>query len=170
MVDRPTRIHTLMRTAYLWAERSTCSRLNVGCVIHRNGRILVQGYNGAPAGLKHCNHTCNCSILLRTAPRVVLSPDHHPSCNSQRPCTRAVHAEQNAISFAARWGVGLEGAEAVITHQPCVSCAQSLINAGISHVIFAEPYRLRDGLNLLQEANMGISRFLLDSGETQAIG
>jgi dCMP deaminase len=126
MRGRPNRETTLLGTAYLWADRSTCARLKVGCVISRDGRILVQGYNGAPAGMPHCDYP------------------HEPE-----DCL-AVHAEANAIAFAARWGVMLEGAMLTCTHQPCLNCARLIINAGISRVIFSEPYRLKDGLRLLQ--------------------
>lgn len=154
-MERPSRAQSLMATAYLWAQRSTCSRLHVGCVIERGGRILVQGYNGAPAGLPHCDHTCECgwdpdSEMAR------LGAGHKAWCPAVHPCTRAVHAEQNAISFAARWGVGLEDSTAWVTHQPCISCAQSLINAGITKVMFQEPYRLLDGINLLREAGIEV--------------
>lgn len=125
---RPDRDAVLIATAELWATRSTCSRLHVGCVIHRGGRILVQGYNGAPAGMPHCDY------------------EHEPA-----DCL-AVHAEQNAIAWAARVGVGLEGSSMVCTHQPCLSCARSIINAGIIDVLFVEEYRLKDGLDLLNLA------------------
>lgn len=167
-MSRPTRARVLMDTAFLWAERSTCDRLHVGCVIHREGRILVQGYNGAPAGLTHCNHDCDCPREIfynSVSPYPVrLNPEavqHRDTCNAKKPCLRAVHAEQNAISFAARYGVGLEGAEASVTHQPCMSCAMSLINAGIVSVTYVEPYRLTDGLQLLHEA--GIEVLTLDA-------
>lgn len=153
-MTRPTREHVLMQTAFLWSERSTCSRLSVGCVLHRDGRILVQGYNGAPAGLDHCNHDCTCD------PRKYFNGQHSSRCPSQTPCTRAVHAEQNAVSFAARWGVELEGAGASVTHQPCISCAQSLINAGIREVVYVEAYRLLDGLRLLEEAGILVRRMI----------
>lgn len=158
-MSRPARAQTLMSSAYLWARRSTCSRLNVGCVIEREGRILVQGYNGAPAGLPHCNHECNCtSLLSRGGERYVMPPgEHAPMCASQIPCKRAVHAEQNAISFAARWGVGLEGATAWVTHQPCLSCAMSIINAGIVAVNYQERYRIREGTDLLTEAGVTVN-------------
>ena len=147
---RLTRTEALMGTAYVWAERSTCDRLHVGAVIHRDGHILVQGYNGAPAGLEHCNHDCDC--IYRGGPA------HDAQCNSVIPCYRSVHAEQNAVAFAARWGVGLEGAEIVVTHQPCLPCAMSIINAGIRSVTFNETYRVRDGWNLLLEAGITVDR------------
>ena len=156
---RLTRTEALMGTAYVWAERSTCDRLHVGCVIHRDGHILVQGYNGAPAGLPHCNHECTCRGSDKR-PRIDKDFIHNPECPSQKPCSRAVHGEQNAISFAARWGVGLEGAEIVVTHQPCLSCAMSIINAGLSSVTYNEPYRLKDGLALLLEAGITVGQTL----------
>lgn len=158
---RPSREHALMSTAYIWAERSTCSRLHVGAVVHREGRILVQGYNGAPSGLPHCNHECTCGFpieaLLAKHPQ---TKTHRPGCNSLPEACRAVHAEQNAIAFAARYGVGLAGAEMSVTHQPCLTCARSVINAGISKVWFVEPYRLQDGLNLLVEAGIAVERIV----------
>lgn len=156
-MDRTARELMLMRTADLWAEKGTCSRLQVGAVFAREGRILVQGYNGAPAGLPHCDHECDCSYF---------SPDnfgqtigHHPKCNSQKPCDRAVHAEQNGIAWAAREGVGLKGCHLYCTHEPCINCARSIINAGVELVTFRHPYRLHDGLDLLEEAGIYLLRF-----------
>jgi dCMP deaminase len=143
----------MMETAFTWAARSTCDRLHVGAVFHRDGRILVQGYNGAPTGFDHCDHSCDCRF-----------PDgkiHATFCNSQKPCTRAVHAEQNGISFAARWGVGLEGADLAVTHQPCLSCAMSIINAGIQTVTYSEPYRLIEGIELIRRAGIKVTRLEL---------
>lgn len=127
---RPSRNALLMDTAAMWSLRGTCARMKVGALVHRDGRILVQGYNGAPAGLPHCDYP------------------HEPS-----ECL-AVHAEQNAIAFAARWGVGLDGADLVVTHQPCLSCARSIVNAGIVSVQYRHPYRLLDGVTLLLDAGI----------------
>lgn len=157
-MTRLTRTEALMGTAYVWAERSTCDRLHVGAVIHRDGHILVQGYNGAPAGLEHCNHSCDCEDDLTNTLKVGFV--HSLACNSVMPCARAVHAEQNAVAFAARWGVGLDGAEIVVTHQPCLPCAMSIINAGIKSVIFNELYRVREGWDLLLEAGIKVDRTL----------
>lgn len=153
-MSRPHRAFVLMQSAFLWAQRSTCDRLHVGCVIERDGRILVQGYNGAPAGLEHCNHECDCGQVEKS--REVGVGYCTLECNSQQPCTRAVHAEQNAVAFAARHGVGLEGASAWVTNQPCLPCAQTMINAGIKAVMYFEPYRLEDGIRLLEEAGIEV--------------
>lgn len=153
-MERPTREEALFETAFIWASRSTCSRLHVGCVIERDGRILVQGYNGAPSGLTHCDHECDCERFH--GPIRPIAVDHWEECATIQPCTRAVHAEQNAIAFAARWGVELMGSTLWVTHQPCMSCAMSIINAGISEVHYVNPYRLKDGLKLLEEAGIPV--------------
>jgi dCMP deaminase len=154
---RPDREVLLMQTAYLWSQRSTCSRLHVGAVIHRDGRILVQGYNGSPAGLEHCNHECTCGLITYDAAQ---GKPHSGRCPAGQPCTRAVHAEANAIAFAARYGVELEGSHMVVTDQPCFNCACLIVNSGLKSVLYAREYRLADGVNLLSEAGIEVRQFI----------
>ena len=132
---RVSRDDALMQTAWVWAGRGTCNRLQVGCVISIQGRILAQGYNGAPSGLPHCHH------------RVTDSP----------PCTQAEHAERNAIAWAARMGVRLQGSELHCTDGPCLACAMAIINAGIVRVTFQRPYRDTSGQELLTRAGLDVS-------------
>jgi dCMP deaminase len=137
---RPSREKILVENAFDWAQRSTCDRLHVGALVHRDGRILVTGYNGAPAGLPHCDFEHTTEDCL------------------------AVHAEQNCIAYAARWGIVLDGAEMVVTHQPCLPCARSIVNAGIQHVTYVHPYRLVDGLSLLLDAGIVVEQYLDGDG------
>ncbi len=156
---RPTRISALVDTAYIWAARSTCSRLSVGAVVHREGRILTQGYNGAPAGMPHCNHECTCTgkyPYTNEHQEVV----HQFECPAPMPCYISVHAEANAVAFAARWGVGLEGAELVVTNQPCLNCAMLIINSGLKSVTYVQPYRLPDGIQLLESAGIEVLKHI----------
>ena len=127
----------LMRMAEVTSLRGTCSRLNVGAIIARDNRVVSTGYNGAPAGLHHCQHF-----------------DATPGC------PRSVHAEANAIAYAARKGVATEGAEIYVTHQPCIDCAKLVINAGLLAVTWANSYRLQDGVNLLKEAGIQLFQFV----------
>jgi len=53
---------------------------------------------------------------------------------------RSAHAEQNAINFAARYGISIEGATLYTTHYPCSWCAKSIVNAGIARVIYDVDY------------------------------
>lgn len=145
---KPNRDRTLMGVARLWAEHSTCSRLAVGAVISREGRTLSSGYNGAPKGLPHCSHEeCNCRY-----PEHKLGGD--PLCDKHGACRTAVHAEANALAFAARYGMATEGSELHTTHQPCLTCAMSIVNAGIIRVAFVHPYRDSGGLDLLSAAGV----------------
>lgn len=134
---RPSWDEYFIATAMLIASRSSCERLNVGCVIvssggHKN-RIIAAGYNGFLAGASH-------SSCVR---------DGHEMAT--------VHAEQNAISDAARRGVSVEGATAYITHFPCVNCAKILASAGVKAIKYRKDYN-NDELvfEILKSANMEI--------------
>src|SRR6478609_210045 len=87
-----------IQIASLIAQRGTCLRLNVGCVIVKDNRVITSGYNGP---LKHAPH---CSDKI---------------CNTESACERAIHAEANAIGYAAKVGIPLEGTTLYCTHQPC---------------------------------------------------
>lgn len=116
------------------AQRSTCSRLHVGALVHREGRILVTGYNGAPSGLPHCTH----------------------DSNNTAPCIESVHAEANCIAWAARYGLSVEGAELITTHSPCRGCAQLIINSGISSVKYGELFRDTSSLAPMRMAGIKV--------------
>ncbi len=117
---RPSWDEYFMDIAFTVATRSTCDRAHVGAVLVRDRRILATGYNGAPAGLPHCDEAGHLMI------------DGH--------CVRTLHAEQNAIIQAALHGINTEGATAYVTHQPCLTCAKMIINAGVRRVVYAGNY------------------------------
>jgi dCMP deaminase len=137
---RPSMDQTLMSVAELMAQRGTCSRATVGVVIARDGRPLATGYNGAPRGMAHCLHPPG----EVSAERDVEAPT----------CRVAVHAEANAVAFAARYGITLDGATLYTTLSPCIPCAQLIVNAGIRTVYVRERYRDLGGVRLLNEANV----------------
>lgn len=140
-----------MKTAFLWSEHSTCSRLAVGAVVSRDGRSFSTGFNGAPKGMPHCDHEeCTC----RYKEGHLLGGD--PECPKHGACRTAVHAELNALMFAARYGLATAEAELHTTHQPCLNCAMAIVNAGIVRVVFWHPYRDNGGLDLLQAAGVHI--------------
>lgn len=152
MTGRPTRDAVLMQVAQQIGQRSTCSRANVGAVLAQSGRIISTGYNGAPKGQPHCDHSCNCDHRVMPDPRGIqgMVLVHKQACASWQPCTLSVHAECNAIAFAARAGMKTEGAELFTTMAPCLSCAQLLVNAGIMRVVNASAYRDMAGVELLK--------------------
>lgn len=134
-MSRPSRDQTLMRVALIISLRSTCDRLHVGAVMAREGRILTTGYNGPPSGMPHCEHQLNLVTPIE-------------------PCKNAVHAEANAVVWAARYGMSTDGCELFITHSPCIACAQLIVNAGIVRVVYDKEYRSFDGLDFLEKAKV----------------
>jgi len=133
---RPSREEMMMGIARQVASRSTCDRLHVGAIITRDSRVISTGYNGNVSGAPHC---------------------YHRELEDNFPCDSAVHAEANAIVFAARHGVAVHESEVWTTHQPCLGCAKLIINAGIWRVYYQNSYRLREGLELL--VNTGLMVF-----------
>lgn len=139
---RPSWDDYFMKMAQVISERSTCLRRQVGAVIVKDKQILSTGYNGSPTGLQHCAEV-GC---LRQKLQI-------PSGERTEIC-RAVHAEQNALVQAAKFGVKIEGAVIYITHQPCVLCTKMIINAGIKQVIYANPYPDALAQQLAEEAEL----------------
>ena len=114
--------------AKLLANQSTCLSRSVGAVIVKDKRILSTGYNGAPSGLPHCIEL-GCKRKQLNIP----SGQRHEIC-------RGAHAEQNAINNAAKHGISIEGATLYCTTYPCSMCAKSIVNSGISTVVYIEGY------------------------------
>lgn len=136
------------------AMRGTCSRLQVGAVASKDGRILLTGYNGAPAGMPHCEHDCDCGYPGEGG--LLFAGKHLSDCASIQPCKIAVHAEANLIAYAARYGVELDGARLDCTDSPCLPCAQLMINAGFTEICFDRAYRDRSGELLLIQAGIKV--------------
>lgn len=139
---RPSWDTYFMTLAEQVATRTTCLRRAVGAVVVKDRRILSTGYNGVPSGIRHCSETGCLREQL-----------HVPSGQRHELC-RGLHAEQNAIIQAARYGIDISGASIYVTAQPCVVCAKMLINAGIKEVIYKDPYPDKLSQELIGESNM----------------
>lgn len=148
MTDRLERKEFYREMVKLYQRRSTCLRLQVGAIIVRDGRVISGGYNGAPAGMPHC------------------TPD---ICGPDKPCTRTIHAEANAIAFAAKYGIATEDCGMWITDSPCIECAKLIINSGITSVTFLRPYRDQTPIELLIEARIHIKFYAPLAGDVQGI-
>jgi len=145
--NRPPWDTYFMDIARLLASRATCLRRSVGALIVKDTRILASGYNGAPAGLRHCLET-GCLREERGVP----AGERHELC-------RGLHAEQNALLQAAVYGIAIQGAVYYVTHQPCALCAKIMINAGIRKVVFQGDYPDPLALKLFEEAEVVLVRF-----------
>ena len=100
----------------LVAKRSPCTRLNVGCILVKENRVISTGYNGFLPGAFHV------SIVY----------DNHEQAT--------VHAEQNCIADCAKRGVETDGAIAYVTHHPCLNCYKILVASGIKHIYYINDY------------------------------
>lgn len=154
--ERPTMLKVLADMAKMLAQRSTCARAQNGALIHDSrGVILSGGYNGALAGMPHCDHACNCAAGVSSS-----CEWHSLDCRFDKPCETAMHAEANAIVWAARRGVAIEGQYLTCTMSPCYRCAQLIIQAGIKSVKFLKPYRDGSGIQLMLDAGLRVSPML----------
>ncbi len=99
------------------AKRSSCSRLNVGCLLVKNNRIISQGYNGHLPGLPH---------------ETIMENGHEIA---------TIHAEQNAVVDCAKRGASCDECTAYITHYPCLNCTKLLLAAGIKTIKYIDDYR-----------------------------
>lgn len=127
-----------MQICSVVAQRSTCGRAAVGAVIVRDRNILATGYNGAPAGMPHCNEV---GCLVYTS--------KNPDGETEENCFRTIHAEINAIAQAAKSGVSIRGSDIYVTHSPCIHCLKVLVNTGIGRVCYLKPYKLEQVRDLV---------------------
>ena len=131
-----------MRIAHLVAQRSTCTRRAVGAIAVRDKRILSTGYNGAPAGVDHCEDV-GCLREKLNVP----SGERHELC-------RALHAEQNVIIQAATHGLDLKGSDIYCTTKPCILCTKMLINCQVANIFYVDDYPDELSEAMLNEAGV----------------
>ena len=146
---RPTWDEYLMKITMDVTTRSTCRRRSVGAVLAQDNRIICSGYNGVPRNMEHCT-----DIGCLRDKLGIESGTHLEIC-------RGLHAEQNALMQAARFGISTEGATCYVTHHPCIICAKLLINAGIKRIVYFEGYPDKEGLSesFLREAGVKVEKF-----------
>ena len=136
-----------MEMTKLTATRSSCLRRHVGAVLVKDTRVIATGYNGAPAGVTHCEVT-GCLRQKLNVP----SGERHELC-------RGLHAEQNAIIQAALYGVSTEGATIYCTTKPCSICTKMIINAKISQIVYEEYYNDSLADELLKDTDIRVLQY-----------
>lgn len=161
--DRISREEMFSQICSVVAQRSTCLRSQVGALIVRDGRIISMGYNGPVSGMPACSKPDSSQQVLIIAE--VLEPTG-TECMGPG-CTRSLHAETNAIAFAARAGVSVEGCTMYCSLSPCINCAKVIVNSGIKELKYLEEYRDTSGLELLRKAGITVEQV---RGENQDEG
>jgi dCMP deaminase len=130
-MQKPSFNDIYMDLAAKLALRSHCVKAQVGAVLTKDTRIISLGYNGPPAG------THNCDLEW---PEVGCARD------SKGSCSLALHAEQNAILYAAKNNVSMADATLYVTLSPCISCARVIYTTGIKKVFFKDSYAKFKGI------------------------
>lgn len=131
-----------LRMARIWAENSYCHRRQVGALVVKDKMIISDGYNGTPSGFENI-------------------------CEDESGTTfpYVLHAEANAITKLARSSNNSDGATLYVTASPCIECSKLIIQAGIRRVVYAEKYRLTDGVDLLEKAGVKVEYKALEDGQ-----
>lgn len=132
------------------ARKSHCVKMKVGAVISKDTRIVSLGYNGPPAGTHNCDEEW---------------PENGCARDRKGGCSLALHAEANAILYAAKNQITLEGGTLYVTLSPCLPCARIIYTTGIKRVIYRDSYaeykgiNEEEGVNFLQRFGVEVFRY-----------
>ena len=134
-MHRPTWDEYFKKIVLATRERSACERLQVGCLLVKDNRIVSQGYNGFLPGCPHVSKVRN---------------NHEQA---------TVHAEQNALCDCAKRGVSCMGATVYVTHYPCIICCRLLLASGVKEIKYIEDYKNDELVEYFcDQANVNIKR------------
>jgi dCMP deaminase len=125
------------------ARKSHCVKMKVGAVISKDTRIVSLGYNGPPAGTHNCDQEW---------------PESGCARDRKGGCSLALHAEANAILYAAKNQITLEGGTLYVTLSPCLPCARIIYTTGIRKVIYRDSYAAYKGIDEEEGVNF-LKRF-----------
>lgn len=127
-----------LRIAQIWSENSYAKRLKVGAIIVKDQMIISDGYNGTVSGFPNICEDDN--------------GDTHPY---------VLHAEANAITKVAQSTNSSKDATLYTLVSPCMECSKLIIQAGIKRVVYAEEYRIAEGIDLLRQAGITVDQIEL---------
>lgn len=177
-------IDVALRTAKL----SKARRLQVGCIVVKDDKIISFGYNGTlPGKDNNCEHETiiydvdDFNKLRNIAMRENYNDDHIFMFNGETYQIRSeidktgylkrrffvklttkpglLHAEYNAIGKLAKSSESANGSAIFMTHSPCEKCAELMLVAGIKELYYINKYRTDEGIKLLQENNVYVEQF-----------
>ena len=137
-----------MKITNVVAQRSTCTKRKVGAVLVKDSHIISTGFNGAPAGFKHCTSELCVRQNLKSGEKPELC--------------RGVHAEINCIIQAAIHGTSIKGKTTLYsTTFPCMSCLKLVINAGIKRLVYKDGYNMENKVKeeLISDSSLIIKQF-----------
>lgn len=134
---RPTKHEYIKKLCIDAADRSTCLRAKVGCIIvSQEYELLTTGYNGAPPKMPECIEA-GCEL------------------DDDGSCIRTIHAEQNAILQAAKRGISIRDAICYCTVSPCYTCAKMMVSLKVKGIYYGVKYHKSSrSFNLFKRAKI----------------
>jgi dCMP deaminase len=122
---------------------ANCYGSKIGAVLVLEDRIIGTGYNGTPAGFQNCMDDgcirCKDRWLEKNDREDEMSNPAHVAGAALDRCI-CVHAEQNALLSAARFGIRVDSATLYTTLSPCFGCLKESVQAGVSRIVYQDEY------------------------------
>jgi dCMP deaminase len=135
MLKRPSWDNYFKEIVLVTKRRSACERLQVGCLLVKDNRIISQGYNGFLPGCPH---------------ESIIRNNHEQS---------TIHAEQNALADCAKRGVSCLDSTAYVTHYPCIICCRMLLASGIKEIKYIDDYKNDELVNVFcKQCNVKVTK------------
>ena len=136
------------------ASMSHCTRHQVGCVIVKDRRPIVAGINGASKGLQNCDE-----VFTEVPSPGEDGYEEYYEAHGRFSEENEQHAESNAISWAARFGLPIDGATSYQTLAPCLPCAKQMAASGIKRVVYLkDDDRDMRGVDFLKKAGIEVEK------------
>ena len=148
-----------MDIAELTAKLSYAKRLHVGAVIVKGNQVLSSGYNGMPSGWENvCENKVYCEDGEYKEQQ--LPKDSNEWKNFKLVSKPEVmHAERNALDKVAASNESTQGAIMFCTHSPCLECAKSIYNTGITEIYYKHDYRSGAGIEFLKKTGVHVKKY-----------
>jgi len=119
------------------AQRGTCARRKVGCIlVNSNNHIVATGYNGVAKTFPHCID-------------IPCEGTSYPTGEGLDKC-EAIHAELNAFLQLRNDDNSLT---MYTTTTPCVACAKVICNSNVKRVVSISQYS-QDTLSMFAQAHI----------------
>jgi dCMP deaminase len=133
-----------MSIAHAVQQRANCLGKRVGAVIVVGNRIVATGYNGVPEGMTNCLEygcrVCHDKKKVRDKKKTTKKKERRKGNGKRYDDCICVHAEQNALMTAARFGIAVENGEVYTTTRPCFGCIKQMLQAKIRKVVYEKDW------------------------------
>ena len=121
------------------STKSKCQSLHDGAVIVIYGRFISMGVIGTLNNFKNCNDISFIDSDTRKYVNDVTNFEVEMK-HTEWSHIYEIHAEMNAILYAAKIGISTDNCVLYVTHEPCDQCLKNIIQSGIKRVVYRHKY------------------------------